>query len=82
MKRSQRTLATLSEGGAARRWSRFADDGLVLGAIGELQFKMISSDSETDADVPWVFEPINIVTARWIRIDDEKQLAEFREQGL
>jgi peptide chain release factor 3 len=28
-----------------------------------------------------VFEPINVVTARWIRIEDEKRLSEFRDKA-
>jgi len=36
---------------------------------------------QDEYNVQCVFEPINVVTARWIRIDDEKRLAEFRDKA-
>jgi peptide chain release factor 3 len=36
---------------------------------------------QDEYNVHCIFEPINVVTARWIRIDDDKRLAEFRDKA-
>jgi hypothetical protein len=28
-----------------------------------------------------MFEPINVAVARWVRLNDEKRLADFRQKG-
>jgi len=54
---------------------------LILGAIGQLQFEVVAFRLQDEYSVQCVFEPINVAVARWVSIQDEKRLAEFRTKA-
>jgi peptide chain release factor 3 len=81
MKALQKGLSQLCEEGATQLFKPLRNNELILGAIGQLQFEVVAFRLQDEYNVQCVFEPINVVTARWIRIDDEKRLAEFRDKA-
>ena len=81
MKALQKGLSQLCEEGATQLFKPLRNNELILGAIGQLQFEVVAFRLLDEYNVQCVFEPINVVTARWIRIDDEKRLAEFRDKA-
>ena len=74
MKALQKGLSQLCEEGATQLFKPLRNNDLILGAIGQLQFEVVAFRLQDEYNVQCVFEPINVVTARWIRIDDEKRL--------
>jgi peptide chain release factor 3 len=81
MKALQKGLSQLCEEGATQLFKPLRNNDLILGAIGQLQFEVVAFRLQDEYNVQCVFEPINVVTARWIRIDDEKRLSEFRDKA-
>jgi peptide chain release factor 3 len=81
MKALQKGLSQLCEEGATQLFKPLRNNELILGAIGQLQFEVVAFRLQDEYNVQCVFEPINVVTARWIMIDDEKRRAEFRDKA-
>ena len=81
MKALQKGLSQLCEEGATQLFKPLRNNDLILGAIGQLQFEVVAFRLQDEYDVQCVFEPINVVTARWIRPEDEKRLSEFRDKA-
>ena len=82
MKALQKGLSQLCEEGATQLFKPLRNNDLILGAIGQLQFEVVAFRLQDEYNVQCVFEPINVVTARWIRIDDEKRRCRISRQGL
>jgi peptide chain release factor 3 len=81
MKALQKGLSQLCEEGATQLFKPLRNNDLILGAIGQLQFEVVAFRLQDEYNVQCVFEPINVVTARWIGSDDAKRLAEFRDKA-
>jgi len=81
MKALQKGLSQLCEEGATQLFKPLRNNDLILGAIGQLQFEVVAFRLQDEYNVQCAFEPINVVTARWVRSDDEKKLAEFRDKA-
>jgi peptide chain release factor 3 len=81
MKALQKGLSQLCEEGATQLFKPLRNNDLILGAIGQLQFEVVAFRLQDEYNVQCVFEPINVVTARWVRSGDEKKLAEFRDKA-
>ena len=81
MKALQKGLSQLCEEGATQLFKPLRNNDLILGAIGQLQFEVVAFRLQDEYNVQCVFEAINVVTARWVRSDDEKKLAEFRDKA-
>ena len=81
MKALQKGLEQLSEEGATQFFRPLMSNDLILGAIGVLQFDVVAYRLKDEYGVDAAFEPVNVVTARWIRCDDAKKLEEFREKN-
>jgi len=58
-----------------------ANNDLILGAIGQLQFEVVAFRLQDEYGVQCVFEPINVAVARWISLRDEKRMAEFKTKA-
>jgi peptide chain release factor 3 len=78
MKALQKGLSQLCEEGATQLFKPLRNNDLILGAIGQLQFEVVAFRLQDEYSVQCVFEPINVATARWVRLEDEKRLGEFR----
>lgn len=72
-------IKQLSEEGATQVFYPLANNDLILGAVGVLQFDVVAFRLLHEYDVECVYEPISAVTARWVECDDEKQLADFKK---
>jgi peptide chain release factor 3 len=81
MKALQKGLSQLCEEGATQLFKPLRNNDLILGAIGQLQFEVVAFRLQDEYGVQCVFEAINVAVARWVRLADEKRLAEFRQKA-
>jgi peptide chain release factor 3 len=81
MKALQKGLSQLCEEGATQLFKPLRNNDLILGAIGQLQFEVVAFRLQDEYSVQCVFEPINVAVARWVRLNDDKRLAEFRQKA-
>jgi peptide chain release factor 3 len=80
LKQLQKGLAQLSEEGATQFFRPLMSNDLILGAVGTLQFDVVAYRLKDEYSVDCAFENVQVATARWIRCDDAKTLADFREK--
>jgi peptide chain release factor 3 len=73
-------LTELGEEGAAQVFRVTNRNELIIGAIGVLQFDVVSWRLKHEYNVDCVFEPAPYQTARWISCDDAVVLDKFRRQ--
>jgi peptide chain release factor 3 len=78
MKALQKGLSQLCEEGATQLYKPLANNDLILGAVGVLQFEVVAQRLKDEYNVECLFEAVNVNTARWVESDDEKKLEEFR----
>ncbi len=81
LKQLQKGLAQLSEEGATQFFRPLMSNDLILGAVGTLQFDVVAYRLKDEYGVDAAFEPVGVVTARWIRCDDAKKLEQFRDKN-
>ncbi len=77
----QKGLVQLSEEGATQVFRPLNDNRIILGAVGELQFDVVAYRLQNEYNVDCIYEPINVVAARWIECKDTKKLAEFEKKA-
>ena len=76
-KQLNNALKELGEEGAIQVFLQ-AHGGLpVLGAVGQLQFEIVSHRLQAEYGVAVSFEPVGVHAARWVRAPDRKTLREF-----
>jgi peptide chain release factor 3 len=80
MKALQKGLDQLCEEGATQLFRPRRNNDLILGAIGPLQFDVVAFRLADEYGVNCSFEPVNVVTARWVEGADPAKLAQFRER--
>jgi len=71
MKQLQKGLQQLAEEGATQLFKPIANNDLILGAVGMLQFDVVTSRLQNEYGVEAVFEPCSWATARWLRGTDD-----------
>jgi peptide chain release factor 3 len=81
MKALQKGLSQLCEEGATQLFKPLRNNDLILGAIGPLQFEVVAFRLQDEYGVQCVFDAVNVAVARWVRLGDEKRLAEFRRKA-
>ncbi len=81
LKQLQKGLAQLSEEGATQFFRPIMSNDLILGAVGVLQFDVAAYRLKDEYGVEAVFEPVSVITARWVSCDNPKKLEEFREKN-
>jgi peptide chain release factor 3 len=74
-------LEQLSEEGATQLFRPLINNDLILGAVGVLQFEVAAYRLKHEYGVEATFEPVNVVTCRWVHGDDPKKLEEFRRRA-
>jgi peptide chain release factor 3 len=82
MKALQKGLTQLSEEGATQLFRPVANNDLILGAVGVLQFEVVAQRLVDEYNVNCFFEPVNVQTARWIegdKADIDQFLAKVKE---
>jgi peptide chain release factor 3 len=80
LKALQKGLAQLCEEGATQLFRPLTRNDLIIGAVGQLQFDVASFRLQSEYGVDCRFEPVDIVTARWIDCPDDKMLSRFRDK--
>ncbi|KLD80239.1 peptide chain release factor 3 [Xanthomonas hyacinthi] len=81
LKQLQKGLAQLSEEGATQFFRPLMSNDLILGAVGVLQFEVVAYRLKDEYGVDASFEPVGVVTARWVHCDNARKLEEFREKN-
>ena len=74
-------LEQLSEEGATQLFRPLGNNDLILGAVGVLQFEVAAYRLKHEYGVEASFEPVNVVTCRWVHGDDPKKLDEFQRRA-
>lgn len=80
LKALHKGLEQLSEEGATQFFRPLLSNELILGAVGVLQFEVTAYRLKNEYNVDAIFENVNIVTARWVRCEDRKMLADFKSK--
>jgi len=78
MKALLKGLTQLCEEGATQLFKPLANNDLILGAVGVLQFDVVAHRLKDEYAVDCLFEAVNVNTARWVVCGDEKKLNEFK----
>ncbi|MGH8579953.1 MAG: peptide chain release factor 3 [Gammaproteobacteria bacterium] len=76
----QKGLLQLSEEGATQVFKPLDGSSLILGAVGPLQFEVVSWRLRHEYQVECIFEPLAMAAVRWLACDDSSQLKRFKEQ--
>ena len=79
IKQLQKGLQQLGEEGAVQVFKPMSGADLILGAVGVLQFEVVTSRLANEYGVEAVFDNAAIWSARWVSCDDKKKLAEFEK---
>ena len=80
MKALLKGLTQLCEEGATQLFRPVANNDLILGAVGVLQFDVVEHRLKGEYGVDCLFEAVNVNTARWITSKDDKKLEEFKNK--
>ncbi len=80
-KQLQKGLQQLSEEGSTQVFAPISTTGLVVGAVGQLQFDVVSYRLKDEYKVEAMYEPVNVYTARWVYCDDPRKLEDFRKKA-
>jgi peptide chain release factor 3 len=81
LKALQKGLSQLCEEGATQLFKPLRNNDLILGAVGPLQFEVVAHRLRDEYKVECQFEPVNVVTARWVEAGDDRKLEEFRRKA-
>jgi peptide chain release factor 3 len=81
MKALQKGLDQLCEEGATQLFRPLRNNDVILGAVGPLQFDVVAFRLADEYGVSCAFEPVNVVTARWIDGKDPAKLGQFRDRA-
>ncbi|MCD1125310.1 peptide chain release factor 3 [Jinshanibacter sp. LJY008] len=74
-------LVQLSEEGAVQVFRPIANNDLIVGAVGVLQFDVVVARLKSEYNVEAIYESVNVSTARWIECSDAKKLEEFKRKN-
>lgn len=74
-------LIQLSEEGATQVFRPLNNNYLILGAVGVLQFDVVAFRLKGEYGVDCIYENVNVVSARWVRSDDEKAMNTFKNKA-
>ena len=74
-------LIQLSEEGAVQVFRPLANNDLIVGAVGVLQFDVVVARLKAEYNVDAIYEHISVNTARWVYSSDERKLDEFRRKA-
>ena len=77
MKALQKGLIQLCEEGATQLFRPLANNDLILGAVGVLQFDVVAHRLRDEYGVDCQFEAVNVNTARWVVCEDSRMLEDF-----
>ena len=79
-KQLRKGLQQLAEEGSVQVFFPRKNNDIVLGAVGVLQFEVVSFRLKDEYGVEAIYETVNVQTARWIESKDEKLLKQFENK--
>lgn len=79
IKQLQKGLQQLGEEGAVQVFRPHSGADLILGAVGVLQFEVVTARLAAEYGVDAVFDSVSVHSARWVSCADKKKLAEFEK---
>jgi peptide chain release factor 3 len=74
-------LNQLCEEGATQVFRPLANNDVILGAVGVLQFDVVAERLKNEYGVDAGFDPVQVHTARWIYADDPRELKRFTDRN-
>ncbi|WMQ74425.1 MAG: Peptide chain release factor RF3 [Sodalis sp.] len=74
-------LIQLSEEGAVQVFRPLANNDLIVGAVGVLQFDVVVARLKSEYNVEALYESVNVSAARWVECGDTKKLKEFKHKN-
>ncbi|MBA6413203.1 peptide chain release factor 3 [Parahaliea sp. F7430] len=80
-KQLQKGLQQLSEEGSTQVFVPISSTDIIVGAVGQLQFDVVSYRLQDEYKVEAIYEPVSVYTARWVTCDDARKLDEFRKKA-
>ncbi len=80
-KQLQKGLQQLSEEGSTQVFFPINNTDIIVGAVGVLQFEVVAYRLKDEYKVEAIYEPINVVTARWVDCDDAKVMDGFKKKA-
>ena len=80
-KQLEKGVQQLAEEGATQMFKPLTKNELIVGAVGVLQFDVVAFRLRDEYRAECIWENTSTFTARWIRCDDEKMLADFRKKN-
>ncbi|WP_053980135.1 peptide chain release factor 3 [Marinagarivorans algicola] len=76
----QKGLQQLSEEGSTQVFFPQNNNDIVVGAVGVLQFEVVSYRLKDEYKVEAIYEPVSVATARWVDCEDDKVFDEFKRK--
>lgn len=77
-KQLQKGLTQLAEEGAMQLFRPLSNNDYILGAVGLLQFDVITHRLKDEYGVDALYETVGFHTVRWVHSEDKKALEDFR----
>ena len=74
-----RALQQIAEEGAARVFKPAIGADWIVGVVGPLQFDVLADRIRTEFEIPVHFETTELMTARWVEADDQRDLKRFTD---
>ena len=79
-KQLQKGLQQLAEEGSTQVFFPLNNNDIIVGAVGQLQFEVVSYRLKDEYKVEAIYEPVNVHTAHWVECDDDVMLAELKRK--
>ncbi|HET9954859.1 MAG TPA: peptide chain release factor 3 [Polyangiaceae bacterium] len=76
-----RALEQLAEEGVARIFKPRMGGYYIVGVVGALQFDVLADRIKSEYEIPVLFEPAGLFTARWVSAQDPKQIETFMSRN-
>lgn len=79
-KQLQKGVAQLAEEGSMQVFAPLRGNELLIGAIGALQFEVVTHRLREEYGVDCGYEPVAVRLARWVDCDDDREFGAFRRK--
>ena len=80
-KHLRKALESLAEEGVTQLFKPAIGSDMIVGAVGQLQFEVMTERVAAEYNLEVVFEPAPYNVARWLSCDDPKKLEDFLEKN-
>lgn len=74
-----KALQQIAEEGGASVFKPMIGTDWIVGVVGSLQFDVLADRIRTEYEIPVIFEPTSLYTARWVKADNPADLKAFTD---